>query len=129
MRRWRSLLVAPLAAAVTLLGAWLVMLWSDAGAPALSDFGQRHPVLGAVFGLLSTAFVLVSASANHAEPSASSALASRFADTGSAVFSSWANSETRHSSISQRNSSGAAVPAARCCRYARQYGITCSIRC
>ncbi len=44
----------------------------------------------------------------------SSARARRFADTGSAVFSSWANSDTRHSSSSQRSSSPGFVTRARC---------------
>ncbi|HEY1588575.1 MAG TPA: hypothetical protein VGG00_02490 [Rhodanobacter sp.] len=61
MRWLQSLLVALLAAGLTLLGVWLVMLWGSAGAPSLAEFGQRHPGLGAAFGLLSTALVLLSA--------------------------------------------------------------------
>ncbi|GAB2534056.1 hypothetical protein [Rhodanobacter koreensis] len=57
MRWLQSLLVALLAAGLTLLGVWLVMLWSGAGAPSLTDFGQRHPGLGAAFGMLVAALV------------------------------------------------------------------------
>jgi hypothetical protein len=60
--RWlRSLLAAMLAAGVTLLGAWLLMAWSEAGAPSLTEFAQRHPMAGATFGALSTLIVVVSA--------------------------------------------------------------------
>ena len=61
MRWLRSLLAVLLAAGITLSGAWLVMLWSDAGAPSPTDFARQHPALGAVFGVLSTVVVLVSA--------------------------------------------------------------------
>lgn len=61
MRWLRSLLAALLAAGVTLSGAWLLMAWSEAGAPSLTDFAQRHPVLGAVSGVLSTLIVVASA--------------------------------------------------------------------
>lgn len=61
MRALRSLLAATLAAGITLLGAWLLMLWSDAGAPSPTDFARQHPALGAVFGVLSTLAVLASA--------------------------------------------------------------------
>ena len=61
MRKLRSLFAVVLAAGITLLGAWLLMTWSDAGAPSLSDFTQRHPALGAAFGVLSTLVVLASA--------------------------------------------------------------------
>lgn len=61
MRMLRSLLAAVLAAGITLLGAWLLMTWSDAGAPSLLDFTQQHPTLGAAFGVLSTLAVVVSA--------------------------------------------------------------------
>jgi hypothetical protein len=61
MRWLRSLLAAVLAAGVTLLGAWLLMAWSDAGAPSLLDFAQRHPMMGAVFGVLSSLIVVMSA--------------------------------------------------------------------
>ena len=61
MRRLRSLLVVVLAAGITLLGAWLLMAWSDAGAPSLPDFTQRHPALGAAYGVLSTLLMLASA--------------------------------------------------------------------
>ena len=61
MRWLRSLLAVLLAAGVTLVGAWLLMAWSDAGAPSLLDFTQQHPVLGVVFGVLSTVLVLMSA--------------------------------------------------------------------
>src|SRR5581483_2843940 len=60
----------------------------------------------------------------------SSALFSRFGDTASAVPSSCANSETRHSSISQRRRSMASpvAPLARAFSHSRQYGSTCSMR-
>lgn len=61
MRWLRSLLALVLAAGVTLFGAWLVMLWGDAGAPSPTDFARQHPALGAVFGVLSTLAVLASA--------------------------------------------------------------------
>ena len=61
MRWLRSLLAVVLAAGVTLVGAWLLMAWSDASAPSLLDFTQQPPVLGAVFGVLSTVLVLMSA--------------------------------------------------------------------
>jgi len=58
MRLLRSLLAAALAAGITLLGAWLLMTWSEAGAPSLVDFAQRHPRMGAAFGVLSTLIVV-----------------------------------------------------------------------
>lgn len=61
MRAWQSLFVVVAAAGITLLGAWLLMAWSGAGAPSLSGFTQRHPMLGTAFGLLSTLFVVVPA--------------------------------------------------------------------
>lgn len=61
MSLWRSLLATALAAGVTLLGAWLLMAWSEAGAPSPADIAQRHPVLGTAFGVLSTLIVVVSA--------------------------------------------------------------------
>ncbi|MEW9572456.1 hypothetical protein ABQJ54_11905 [Rhodanobacter sp. Si-c] len=60
--RWfRSLLAVALAAGITLLAAWLLMMWSGAGAPSLPDFTQRHPMMGIAFGLLSTLIAVVSA--------------------------------------------------------------------
>lgn len=38
-----------------------VMAWSDAGAPSLRDVTQRHPMVGAAFGLLSILAVAVPA--------------------------------------------------------------------
>ncbi|MBD8878962.1 hypothetical protein IHE49_00550 [Rhodanobacter sp. 7MK24] len=61
MRWFRSLLAVALAAGITLLAAWLLMAWSEAGAPSLLDFTQRHPMMGAAFGLLSTLAVVVPA--------------------------------------------------------------------
>ena len=61
MRVLRSLLAMLLAAGITLFGAWLLLTWSDAGAPSLLDVTQRHPALGTVFGVLSTLLVLASA--------------------------------------------------------------------
>lgn len=61
MRWLRSLLAAALATGITLLGARLLVSWSDAGAPSPADLAQRHPVLGTVFGLLSTVLVVASA--------------------------------------------------------------------
>ncbi|WP_426662988.1 hypothetical protein [Rhodanobacter aciditrophus] len=61
MRWLRSLLAAMLAAGVTVLGASLLMAWSEAGAPSLTEFAQRHPMAGAAFGVLSTLIVVVSA--------------------------------------------------------------------
>jgi len=61
MRWLRSLLVALLAAGITAFGAWLVMLWSDAVAPSLVQFEQRHPASGVAFGALSCLVVLMSA--------------------------------------------------------------------
>lgn len=58
MRWLRSLAAATLAAGLTLLAAWLLLAWSDAGAPSPVDFARRHPGLGAAFGLLSTLTVL-----------------------------------------------------------------------
>ncbi|MBD8872322.1 hypothetical protein [Rhodanobacter sp. DHB23] len=61
MRWFRSLLAVVLAGGITLLGAWLLMAWSEAGAPSLLDVTQRHPLIGTTFGLLSTLAVVVSA--------------------------------------------------------------------
>ena len=61
MRSWRSLFVMVIAAGVTLLGAWLLTAWSEAGAPSLIGLTQRHPMLGTAFGLLSTLVVAASA--------------------------------------------------------------------
>jgi hypothetical protein len=61
MRWLGSLLAATLAAGVTVLGAGLLMVWSEAGAPSLVDVAQRHPAMGAAFGVLSTLIVVVSA--------------------------------------------------------------------
>ncbi len=61
MRVLRSLLAVVLAAGITLLGAWLLIAWGEAGAPSLTDFAQRHPALGSAFGVLSTLAVLASA--------------------------------------------------------------------
>lgn len=61
MRWLRSLLVAVLAAGITLLGTWLSMAWIDAGAPSPTDFARQHPALGGVFGVLSTVVVVMSA--------------------------------------------------------------------
>ena len=58
MRWLRSLLAAALAAGVTLCGAWLLMAWSEAGAPSPTDLARQHPALGSAFGLLSTAVVV-----------------------------------------------------------------------
>lgn len=61
MRMLRSLLAAALAAGITLLGAWLLIAWSGAGAPSLVDVAQEHPMMGAAFGVLSTSIVVMSA--------------------------------------------------------------------
>jgi len=61
MRWLRSLPAVALAAGVTLLGAWLLMEWGDAGAPSLLDVVHRHPALGTTFGVLSTLFMVTSA--------------------------------------------------------------------
>ncbi|GAB3782537.1 hypothetical protein [Dyella agri] len=61
MRRLQSLLAAALAAGVTLFGAWLLMAWSDAGAPSPTELARQHPALGSAFGLLSTVVVVAAA--------------------------------------------------------------------
>lgn len=53
-RWWGSLPAAALAAGATVLGAWLLMAWSDAGAPSPTDFAREHPALGGAFGVFST---------------------------------------------------------------------------
>ena len=57
-RWWRPLLAAALAAGVTVLGAWLLLAWDDAGAPSPTDFAREHPALGGAFGVLSTVVAL-----------------------------------------------------------------------
>lgn len=54
MRRWRSLLLSVGVAGLTVLLAWLLLAWVDAGAPSLADVARAHPVLGGLFGMAST---------------------------------------------------------------------------
>lgn len=57
--RWlRQLALAGAAAGLTLLGAWLLLAWVDAGAPSPGDYLQRHPALGALWGVLSTVLAI-----------------------------------------------------------------------
>ena len=60
MRLARSLLIAVVAAALTLLSAWLLACWAGAGAPSLRDLMHDHPALATVAGLLPFVLGLVS---------------------------------------------------------------------